>query len=622
MDWKKLNPPPEVAEILYASPRIYVTSSSDELLKLACENNGGSHFEVMYDIPGRGPVLEATVSKVKNGIAVNFPDPGMRRRDPDCLFIGDELPSDKVRFEQRFGYDFSTLRQETFEWLKKQELAVFAFQAGRPGIGLDSLVVAPANAAFFAFGLSLLQGILPLDQIPADFSPKAVIFTAPPFRHTHFNGKQVVVHNRIPGCYEMYPFNLYPGPSAKKGVYGMLLDLGEREHWITAHCSAVKVITPYDNVVTIMHEGASGGGKSEMLEQAHRQQDGRWLYGQNLVTGEKRHLVVPYSCDLHPVADDMALCHPSIQDENGKMAVIDAEDAWFVRVNHITDYGDDPYLEKLTAKPAEPLMFLNIDAVPTSRALIWEHIEDSPGKSCPNPRVILPRRCIPNIVNEPVTVDVRSFGVRMPPCTKEQPSYGIMGLFHIVPPALAWLWRLVAPRGYNNPSIIDTEGLSSEGVGSYWPFATGRKVTQANLLLDQFVRYRRTQHILTPNQHIGAWRVGFMAEWIMREYLGRRGSAQFKPDQLRPSRCPLLGYTLHQLHVEGSLVARWFLQVNTQPEVGDAAYDQGAEILYDFFRSQLTAFLEPELNSLGRKIIECCLAGGEIEDYEALIAAG
>ena len=45
--------------------------------------------------------------------------------------------------------------------------------------------------------------------------------------------------------------------------------------------------------------------------------------------------------------------------------------------------------------------------------------------------------------------------------------------------------RLVAPRGYNNPSITDTEGMSSEGVGSFWPFSTGRRVTPTNLLLRQ-----------------------------------------------------------------------------------------------------------------------------------------
>ena len=102
-----------------------------------------------------------------------------------------------------------------------------------------------------------------------------------------------MVHHRLDGLHELFSYNLYPGPSAKKGVYGMLLDLGEREGWMTAHCSTVQVITPYDNVVTIMHEGASGGGKSEMLEQAHRETDGRLLLGENLVTGERRYLEIP-----------------------------------------------------------------------------------------------------------------------------------------------------------------------------------------------------------------------------------------------------------------------------------------------------------------------------------------
>jgi hypothetical protein len=32
----------------------------------------------------------------------------------------------------------------------------------------------------------------------------------------------------------------------------------------------------------------------------------------------------------------MALAHPSFQNGSGKLALKDAEDAWFVRVNHIT----------------------------------------------------------------------------------------------------------------------------------------------------------------------------------------------------------------------------------------------------------------------------------------------
>ncbi|MFQ9128491.1 MAG: DUF4914 family protein [Butyricicoccaceae bacterium] len=108
--------------------------------------------------------------------------------------------------------------------------------------------------------------------------------------------------------------------------------------------------------------------------------------------------------------------------------------------------------------------------------LIWEHTLDSNGKPCSNPRAIVPRWDVPNIVKEPVEVDVRSFGVRMPPSTRDNPNYGIMGMLHIIPPALAWLWRLIAPRGFNNPSIVTGNELKSEGVGSYWPFATGKRV--------------------------------------------------------------------------------------------------------------------------------------------------
>jgi hypothetical protein len=63
-------------------------------------------------------------------------------------------------------------------------------------------------------------------------------------------------------------------------------------------------------------------------------------------------------------------------------------------------------------------------------------------------------------------------------------------MLHILSPALAWLWRLVAPRGHANPSIQDSKGahMQTEGVGSYWAFCTGRRVDQANLLLRQIVQ--------------------------------------------------------------------------------------------------------------------------------------
>lgn len=584
------------------------------------------YFTVGYDVNDEF-YPEAKVCRVKNGVSANYLESYMRRRDPECMCIADEKATDKATYKGRFGEDFEDVRQETFAWLKTQDLACFFFDAGRGGKGLPALAICPANAGFFALGLAMLQGIVPVEEIEAkgdDYFHRAIIYIAPPFRHTHFDGKQVVVHNRREDLHELYSYNLYPGPSAKKGVYGMLLTLGEKNDWTTAHCSTVQVITPYDNTVTIMHEGASGGGKSEMLEQMHREADGRLLVGENTTNGEKRHIALPLGCKLRPVTDDMALCHPDFQDPQSrerKLTLTDAEHSWFLRVNHITQYGTDPHLEKLTIHPKDPLLFLNIDASPDSTALIWEHIEDEPGQPCPNPRLVFPRRHYPGIVDEPVTVDIRSFGVRCPPCTSELPTYGIMGLFHVLPPSLAWLWRLVAPRGHGNPSIVDTGGMSSEGVGSYWPFATGRRVDQANILLHQVLGTDDTMFVLIPNQHIGCWKTGFAPQWITREYLSRRGSNPFNDDQLVASRCSLLGSNLRTLQIEGHTIGHWFLQVETQPEVGTEGYDQGAKILVDFFHQQIKTFLEDDLDPKGKKIIQACLDGATVEDYVSLSAS-
>lgn len=623
MKWQKYNPPQEAAKLLAAAPSVVVGESLEQLIGLCCGSPEATSYEVSYEVPGKGKVVEATVAKVRNGVAANYPEPYMRRRDPDCMAIADDLPTDKTRYATRFGKPFTELRQETFDWLSGQPLIVFGFISGSKGMGADSIAIAPANAGFFAFGLALLQGMIPFDQIPADFNPKAIVYVAPPFRHTHFEGKQVVVHNRLPNLHEVFSYNLYPGPSAKKGIYSVLLDLGEKEGWVTTHCSTVQVVTPYDYTVCFMHEGASGGGKSEFLENPHREPDGRLLIGENILTKERRYIEMPRTCELFPVTDDMALCHPSIQNPSrGKLRVVDGEKSWFVRVNHINHYGTDRTLEQITLTRGKPMLFLNIEAIPNSTALLWEHTMDAPGKPCPNPRVVIPREMVPNVVAQPVTVDIRSFGVRCPPCTRENPTYGIMGIFHLLPPALAWLWRLVAPRGFGNPSIMDkdpTGGMKSEGVGSYWPFCTGLRVDQANLLLKQFTDHTRMRYILCPNQHVGAWETGFMPQWLTREYLARRGSARFKPELLLPARCSLLGYHLHQIHIEGHLIARWYTQVETQPEVGIEAYDKGAKILHDFFIKCLKDFDDAKLDPLGKDIIACCRAGGTVGDYENFI---
>lgn len=100
---------------------------------------------------------------------------------------------------------------------------------------------------------------------------------------------------------------------------------------------------------------------------------------------------------------------------------------------NIRHYGTDPHLEELTVHPSEPLIFLNVRGVPDATCFIWEHTEDGPGVPCPNPRVILPRRFVPNVVNETVEVMIRNLGVRTPPCTADHPTYGIMAICTFCP---------------------------------------------------------------------------------------------------------------------------------------------------------------------------------------------
>ncbi len=583
--------PADLKEALLKSRCLCYPETKEQLEEMCYGPTHSSRHDVSYPIEGRGIVKEAEVVRCKNGPVVNFMEDYMRRREPDCMRIGDDLPTDKPRFKDVFGYEFSSLREETMNWLAGQQLIVLPFRAGGKFYGYDSLMICPMNAAFFALSLANMQGFVSIFDVKPNYEPRAIIYVAPPFRHTHFNGKQVVVHCRSEKLHEVFSYNLYPGPSAKKGVFSMLLDIGENEGWVTNHASAALLESPYENEVVFMHEGASGGGKSEMLEEPHREEDGRLLLGTHTISGEKYYINLGETCKIHPIADDMVLAHKNMQNDSGFMVIADAESGWFLRMDGDNYYGNSPMYERISIHPSENLEFFNMDGVPGATCLIWEHVIESTGKPCTNPRVIIPRDMIENIVpgNEPQEVNVRSFGVRMPPSTILAPNYGVMGMVQFVPASLAWLWRLVSPRGFKNPSIAEVNagsGLKSEGVGSYWPFATGRKVTQANLLLEQFMNTPNTLNILIPNQYIGAYHVGFMGEWLTREYLARRGGT-VRMKHLVPARCPLFGYSLDEMKIDGQYVRQTFLRPELQSKLGFDGYDEGAEILTDFMKDQV-----------------------------------
>lgn len=615
----KMKLPQDLQSALAKCSNIVVPKTKSELVDLCYGKAENNTFEVAYDVPGKGENVEAEVVRCKNGPSVNFPESYMRRRDPNCMYIGDDRPTDKPKFKDEWGYDFSKLRQETMEWLSGQDLVVMPFSIGTKAHSYTSMVVAPINAAFFAFALANIQNFIPADEIKDGYKPRSIIYVAPPFRHSHFDGKQAVVHFRADDLHEVFSYNLYPGPSAKKGVFSILLDIGEQEGWVTNHASAALLQTPYENELVFMHEGASGGGKSEMLEDIHREQDDRVLLAKHYITGEKYYLSIGETCKIYPIADDMVMAHKEMQNHPGRLSIADAENGWFLRVDGDKSYGNIPMYERISIHPSEPVEFFNIDGVPDATCLIWEHTKESDGKPCSNPRVILPRDMIDNISerDEEMYVDVRSFGVRMPPSTAENPNYGVMGMVQIVPPAIAWLWRLIAPRGFKNPSIADntkSNKMTSEGVGSYWPFATGKKITQANMLLKQICDASKTLYILIPNQYIGAYEVGFAGEWVAREYLARR-SGKVKAQHLVEARCPLFGYSLDEMKIDGQYIRQTFLMPELQSKLGVEAYDKGAKIITDFFKEELKQFMVPELDPLGKKIIELCMNDAPIDEY-------
>lgn len=92
--------PQDLAKALKSSPDVISPESKDELYELCFGTSGGAVHIVGYTVPGNGYIQEAEVVRCKNGSSVNFTEEYMRRRDPHCMYIGDDFPTDKPRFRE------------------------------------------------------------------------------------------------------------------------------------------------------------------------------------------------------------------------------------------------------------------------------------------------------------------------------------------------------------------------------------------------------------------------------------------------------------------------------------------------------------------------------------------
>ena len=181
LEKKNINLPENACRVLKNCKSLTVFNSTGKLAEAATNGKENNKFFLKYEIPGKGDYIEVEVHRVKNGISANYTEAYMRRRDPDTMSIADNLPTDKKRFLDKYGFEFSSIQSETFDWLQNQDLACFFYFAGREKIGSTGLAIVPANAAFFAMGLSMLQQIIDTNDLKKDTLIKYIIFVDPVF---------------------------------------------------------------------------------------------------------------------------------------------------------------------------------------------------------------------------------------------------------------------------------------------------------------------------------------------------------------------------------------------------------------------------------------------------------
>ena len=79
--------------------------------------------------------------------------------------------------------------------------------------------------------------------------------------------------------------------------------------------------------------------------------------------------------------------------------------------------------------------------------------------------------------------------------------------------------------------------------------------------------------------------------------------------------CPLFGYSLDEMKIDGQDIRLSWLRPELQSRVGEDGYDECAKILTDFFKEELQQFLVPELDPRGREIIELCMNDAPLSEY-------
>lgn len=75
MPWTRFNLPDEALKIVSAAPSLTLARNVDDLVELAVRDVRDGWHEVGYDVADKGTIVEARVSRTRNGIAANYLEP-------------------------------------------------------------------------------------------------------------------------------------------------------------------------------------------------------------------------------------------------------------------------------------------------------------------------------------------------------------------------------------------------------------------------------------------------------------------------------------------------------------------------------------------------------------------
>jgi hypothetical protein len=162
------------------------------------------------------------------------------------------------------------------------------------------------------------------------------------------------VHNRTRAA-RAVRYNLYPG-LRQEGHLRRAAEPGRAARSGPPHCSTVRV-TPLRQRGRL-HARGRLGRRQERDAREHPPPGRRhaccWARTPSTASSASSP---SRNAAIRPVTDDMALCPPRSDEpgEAGKLTLMDAEDAWFVRVNHIDrSTAIDPHLERICAPSPKP----------------------------------------------------------------------------------------------------------------------------------------------------------------------------------------------------------------------------------------------------------------------------